>query len=246
MSSRTLAVLLAAGATATTAVPPTAAIAARRARALDWTYEVTVRAQEHVRWSESSSHDIGIPGHPCVVARAASGMTELTLTSVRPTRVMVLRGAGGRLPQLDVGTGEGVAVRGPSTTQGGDVTTHTGDGTCASANPPQARPVTGCGTRTVRASWSLAWRGRHAVAPATTVADDREDCPSGPSTALTWAGGTAPSLTAAIASVSPTRFEGTRQFTVHGRRTFTGTASADGRGGETVTWQWEATYRRVR
>ena len=56
----------------------------------------------------------------------------------------------------------------------------------------------------------------------------------------------------ALTTASPSKFLGTKQFTVRGQRTWTGKipAFATGaltRSGDTkVTWTWEATFRKVK
>lgn len=74
-----------------------------------------------------------------------------------------------------------------------------------------------------------------------------EDCPSGPQWALDWKNDESPSLMAVTAAASASKFLGTRQFTISGTRTFTGTVppGAKRSGTKTVTWSWSATYRRV-
>jgi hypothetical protein len=210
----------------------------------EWHYTTTVQLDITARWSAHAEHDIGIPGSPCVVARTASGSTTTKLASVRPTRVLVMRLPGGRAPALDVGTGGGVPLVGTSNVQGSDETTHTGAGTCASANPPQAASTSACGSRAIKAGWALAFHGRAHVAPSAPFSDTRDGCPSDPGSALQWAGGAAPGLGTVTADVDPSRFYGTKKFTLHGSRTFTGTGPDAAE--ETVTIQWAATYRLQR
>jgi hypothetical protein len=216
-----------------------AKVARADAAASDWTYLVTAKATIATKWSAGSTRDIGSPGAPCAVVRTAAGESTTTLVSRKPTRMLVLRPARG-LPNLDVGTGEGLRMDGVTVVSGSDVTTHEGAGTCASGNPPEAKPTTGCGRHTFTTAWSLRFTDATAVAPDVSSLGPTTDCPS-PGSALTWAGGDAPSLSEVPTPTTPKRFYGTRQFTLHGQRTFTATGTEDAT--ETVTITWETTYR---
>lgn len=215
--------------------------AAHAAKANDWQYDVTVKAQMTEEWAYHSVGEIGTPWEPCTVTEDGKGTASITLASRRPKRVLVMRGSGGRPPALNVGTGEGVELRGAAKREGTDTTTHTGSAKCQSANPPTAKPTTGCGVKTIDVDWNLAFKDRSTVYPSTTVDEGREDCPSGPDPSITWSGGESPSLMAVTAAASPTKFYGTKQFTLRGTKTFTGTGDDGAR--HKVTWQWETTYR---
>jgi hypothetical protein len=217
-----------------------AKVARADAAASDWTYLVTAKATIATKWSAGSTRDIGSPGAPCAVVRTAAGESTTTLVSRKPTRMLVLRPARG-LPNLDTGTGEGLRMDGVVVVSGSDVTTHEGAGTCASGNPPGAKPTTGCGRHTFTTAWSLRFTDATSVAPDVSSLDSPSDCPTDPGSALTWAGGTAPSLSEVLTPTTPKRFYGTRQFTLHGQRTFTAKGTEDAT--ETVTITWETTYR---
>jgi hypothetical protein len=215
-------------------------VARADAAASDWTYLVTAKATIATKWSAASSRDIGSPGAPCAVVRTAAGESTTTLVSHKPTRMLVLRPAHG-LPNLDVGTGEGLRMDGVAVVEGSDVTTHEGTGTCATGNPPEAKPTTGCGRHPFTTAWSLRFTAPTSVAPDVASLGSESGCPTDSGTALTWSSGTTPTLSAVPTPTTPKRFYGTRQFTLHGQRTFTATGTEDAT--ETVTITWETTYR---
>lgn len=212
-------------------------------------YDVTVRAEMKDQWSFRDEGEIGTASAPCHVSRVGEGSATWQLRSRRPTRVMVMKGFGGRPPALNVGTGEGVPLTGAYKRIGSDVETHTGAGTCASANPPHAQETTGCGTKNAGFDWNLAWvdnkRGR--VYPSAVATEPPGDCPSGPPWALDWKDDASPSLMDVSVAASTSKFLGTKQFTISAKKTFTATVpTAPGRSGsQTVTWSWETTYRKV-
>ncbi len=115
-----------------------AAPAVEAASSGTYLYDVTVKAEMTDRWSFRDEGEIGTPWAPCHVAHVGEGTASWELHSRRPTRVMVMRGTGGRPPALNVGTGEGVPLTGAYKREGSDVETHTGAGKCESANPPRA------------------------------------------------------------------------------------------------------------
>lgn len=212
-------------------------------------YDVTVKAEMKDEWSFRDEGEIGTPWSPCHVAHVGEGSATWQLHSRRPTRVMVMKGFGGRPPALNVGTGEGVPLTGAYKRTGSDVETHTGSGTCESANPPHVQDTTGCGTKTAGFDWNLAWKDnkRGRVYPSAVPSEPSEDCPSGPPWALDWKNDESPSLMDASAAASASKFLGTRQFTIRGSKTFTGSvpAGVSRSGTKTVTWSWETTYRKV-
>ncbi len=75
-------------------------------------YDVTVKAEMKDQWSFRDEGEIGTPWEPCHVAHVGEGSALWQLHSRRPTRVMVMKGFGGRPPALNVGTGEGVPLTG--------------------------------------------------------------------------------------------------------------------------------------
>jgi hypothetical protein len=162
---------------------------------------------------------------------------------------MIMKGFRGRPPSLNVGTGEGVELTGAYKRVGSDVETHTGAGKCESANPPIVADTTGCGTKTAGFDFNLAWVDMKpgSVYPSAVPSEPSEDCPSGPPWALDWENDVSPSIMEATVPVSASKFLGTKQFTLRGSKTFTGTVPAgiSRSGAQTVTWSWEATYRKV-
>lgn len=164
-----------------------------------------------------------------------------------------MRGAKGRPPVIGVGEG-GVLVAGESVREGTLRTVY--GGPWKSGNPDVVASTRGCGRRALRDELSFAWSGRRAVHPSVVLSPDHGDCPDGPGPAPTWRDGASPSIMAALADASPSRFLGTKQFTIRGVRTFTGTfpsASSSSRFGSVTaggdlrtTWRWEATFRLKR
>jgi hypothetical protein len=242
MQMRTL--LIAGGLLASLAATPVAA----SAQSGTYHYEVTVKAEMKDQWSFREEGDIGTPWDPCRVTQVGEGSASWQLKSRRPTRVMVMRGFGGRPPMLNVGTGEGVPLTGAYKRTGSNVETHTGSAKCESANPPIVADTSGCGTKSAGFSWNLAWKDNRAgtVYPSAIAAEPSEDCPSGPDS-IEWRDDESPSLMDVTATAGAAKFLGTKQFTIRGRKTFTGTVPAGkGRSGaKTVTWTWETTYRKV-
>lgn len=217
--------------------------AAHAAKASEWQYDVTAKAQMTEEWSYAARADIGTPWDPCVVTNDGKGTASISLSSRRPKRVLVMRATGKRLPNLNVGTGEGVELRGPAKREGSDVEVHAG-GKCAAANPRQEKSTQGCGVNTIDVDFNLAFKDRTKLYPSAIVDEEREDCPDSPGPSITWQNDESPSLMAVSAAATPQRFYGTRQFTIRGSKTFTGTGIDNAR--HTVTWQWEATYRLVK
>ncbi len=239
-------IVIAGGLLASLGAAPAAAEAAPSGTYL---YDVTVKAEMKDSWSFRDEGEIGTPWEPCHVAHVGEGSALWQLHSRRPTRVMVMKGSGGRPPALNVGTGEGVPLTGAYKRHGSDVETHTGSGKCESANPPHVQDTSGCGTKTAGFDWNLAWKdmkpGR--VYPSAIASEPTEDCPSGPPWALDWANDESPSLMDVTAAASASKFLGTKQFTISGTKTFTGAVPPGARrsGTQTVTWSWTTTYRKV-
>ena len=227
------------------ALAPASAHAAKKN---DWLYDVTVRAELTERWSFHEEAHSGDDVEPCDRTQDAAGSAKIQLRSRRPTRVMVLRGAAGRPPMLDVGTGEGIPMTGTSTRDGKDETVHAGP-RCGPANPPFAQPVSGCGRRSMNADWALVSPKRGTVYPSMILDDLREDCPSGPPHSLEWENDVAPQIAEVTQQVPPSKFYGTKQFTIRGSKTFKGTVTPMNEphfqrfGQAEATWQWETTYR---
>jgi len=219
--------------------------ARKKAPLTDATYDVTVRATMDETWSfdEQSAFDC-LPGQ-CTKETKGSGSAHLALKS-KPTPWMVLRGYGGRPPQINVGDGEGAHAVGPSLRQGDLSTVH--GGTWAAANPPEVSPATGCGTKPADLAFNLSFTKRDTLAPSVSTDLDREDCPDGPSSGLDWDGGESPSLGDVTTTTSQTRFLKARSFTVRGTRTWHAsvqppTGAYTFRSGEKrVTWSWEVTF----
>jgi hypothetical protein len=227
-------------------VPATAAEAKKAKRLDDAIYTVVARATMDESWSyDENTTDLCLDG--CSVEQKGSGSAHLSVKS-RPTKWMVMRGFGGRPPQIDVGTGEGAQAIGVFTRAGELTTTHAGS--WAAANPPESLPASGCGRSSVTLPFHLAFTDRTTLAPSISSDFDTADCPSGPNTGLTWdGGGDGPSLNDVKTTTSPTRFLSTRAFTVRGTKTWhasadpvTGGANKTRSGTKTVRWSWEVTF----
>jgi hypothetical protein len=227
-----------------------AAAPADAAKRTDWLYDVTVRAEMTEKWAFHEEAHSGDEIEPCDRYQDGEGSAKIQLRSRRPTRVMVLRAPGGAMPNLNVGTGEGVPLTGSYQRVGKDEERHAGP-RCGAANPPFAQPVSGCGVKTVTADWNLVFRSRGTVAPSLLFDDLRPDCPSGPPRGLEWDGDIGPQIGEATTRAAASKFYGTKQFTVRGTRTFTGTVPAMNEphfarhGRHEVRWDWETTYRLV-
>lgn len=229
------------------ALAPASAQAAKKS---DWLYDVTVTAELTEKWSFHEESHMGDAVEPCDRVQEAAGMAKIQLRSRRPTRVMVMRGPAGRPPMLNVGTGEGVPMTGTYQRDGKDETRHSGP-KCGPANPPFDQPVSGCGLRPMKADWALVSQKRGTVYPQMIMDDIREDCPSGPPNGLEWKNDLSPQLSAVTQQAPPSKFYGTKQFTLHGAKSFTGTVTPVNEphfqrfGQAEATWQWETTYRLV-
>jgi hypothetical protein len=209
------------------------------------TYDVVVRATMDETWTfdERSAFDC-LPGQ-CTKQTKGSGSAHIALKS-KPTTWMVLRGYGGRPPQINVGDGEGAHAAGGYLRQGDLSTVHGGE--WAAANPPEVSPSTGCGTKTIDVDFNLFFTKKNTLAPSASTDLLREDCPDGPTTGLDWDGGEAPSLGDVTTTTSQTRFLKARSFTVRGTKRWHAsvkppTGTYNWRSGEKqVTWSWEVTF----
>jgi hypothetical protein len=206
------------------------------------TYTVKARATLDERWSyDELASDLCVDG--CSRETKGSGSAHLDLTAT-PTHWLVMRGAGGRPPIIDVGDGEGAQLTGTDR-RTGDLSTVYG-GRWASANPPEIAPNSGCGPKDIKIDFTIAFTGKAQLSPVATPDLDREDCPDGPTSGLPWRADV-PTLSEVTTTSSPTRFLSVRSFTVAGTRTWSTTAEpATGTltrsGTKTVTWRWSVTF----
>jgi hypothetical protein len=206
-------------------------------------YTVVARATMDESWNyDEQERDLCLDG--CTVETKGSGTAHVDLKST-PTHWLVMRGAGGRPPAIDVGTGEGAPTVGGYRRTGDLAITHGGQ--WAAANPPQTSPNTGCGSKTTKFAFSLAFTGKTEIAPVGAPLLDREDCPDGPTSHLAWADDV-PSLAAVKTTTSPTRFLSLKSFTVRGTKTWktdaepSDSANVTRSGTKTVTWSWSVTF----
>jgi hypothetical protein len=228
---------------------PGAAVAKPKKKKLsEATYTVIARATMKEQWQFLERSEIDCLDGMCTTETKGSGTARIQLKA-KPTTWLVMRGVKGRPPQINVGTGEGAQATGPYLRTGELSTIHGGE--WAAANPPQVRPTTGCGTRSLTADFNVFFTKRNTLAPSAIVDTSREDCPTGPSSGLDW-DDDAPSLGDVTASVSQTRFLSTKSFTVRGSKSWHAsvkppTGAYKVRSGEkTVTWSWEVTFNLLK
>jgi hypothetical protein len=243
---------LAVAALSSLAGPAAAADAAKRAPSTAM-YTVTFRAEMTDRWQsrEHYTDDCELTGQMCVRTEDGAGSARLNVKTKRPFRMMVMRGARGQGPAINVGTGEGAPVSGPYLRSGSLVTEYSGP--WDAGNPDRKAEDRGCGRKTIEGDVNFTWRGRNQLGLSPILDVDRADCPTGPATGWEWDGGESPSLMDVIAQVSQNKFLRTKQFTVRGSKKWTGKVEPFSRsssqgaytksGNREVTWQWEATFR---
>lgn len=243
-----LALLLAAAAPAVAALPAAPASAARSGT---WAYDVTFKAELVQRWShrEAYTDDCRLTGELCTRDRVGEGSTRTLLRTRRPHRLTVLRSRRGR-PVIGADA-DPVPLTG-ETVRSGSLTTTYG-GPWKAGNPDHAAPTDGCGRHALREEVSFAWRGSRRVSPSIVVDVPDGSCPTGPGAPPTWKNGASPSLMETLADVAPSKFLGTKQFTIRGHRASTGawparssqgrTTTSSSSGEITATWTWEATFR---
>jgi hypothetical protein len=217
------------------------------------TYSVTFRAEMVDRWkaSERFTDDCKLTGAMCVRDVKGDGTAKTQVRTRRPTKVMVVRGVRGRPPMINMGATPGLPITGSALRSGSLVTKY--EGPWKAANPDQVASTDGCGNRTVNSYVSFMWQGADQLQPVSTFEHEGESCPEGLNEGWEWQGGESPSLSEALAKAAPTRFGRSRQFTVSGKRTWTGIVppvNETGRlgtfskeGSRQVTWSWEATFR---
>jgi hypothetical protein len=233
-------------------VVPTSASAATSGSRI---YAVTFKAelQESWQYRESFADDCQLTGALCTREEVGQGATRTTLRTRRPHRLTVLRGTGKRPPVIGADA-DPVPLVGETVRAGSLKTTY--GGPWKAGNPDRAADDEGCGRQALREEVSFAWRGTKHVAPSIVLGSLDGACPDGPSAAPTWKDDASPSLMDVLASASPSRFRGTKQFTIRGSRTFTGawpsrssssrTTSLSSSGDTKATWSWEATFRLVK
>ena len=228
-------------------VAPGAAVAKpKKKRLVQAMYTVIARAQMTEQWQFLERSQIDCLDGMCTTETNGSGTASMQLKA-KPMKWMVMRGSGGRPPMLNVGTGEGVPLKGPYLRTGRLETIH--GGPWAAANPPQIAPTGGCGNRPITVDFNLMWKQRNQLAPSAIVDDLREDCPDGPSTGLNWDDDEGPSLMDAVTQAAQGKFLSVKQFTVSGSKTWH--ASVDPptgaytlRSGEKVVkWTWSVTFQ---
>lgn len=250
LHSHTIRAALTAALLTVLALAPASAHAAKKT---DWLYDVTVRAQMTEEWKFHEEAHSGDDVEPCDRYQDGEGSAKITLRSRRPTRVMVLRATGTRQqPILNAGTGEGIPLTGSYKRVGKDETRHAGP-KCGPANPPHIQPTSGCGVKPMKADWTLVWKPQHrrTLHPMVIMDDLREDCPSGPPHGLDWENDVVPQIQEAVTTAAPSKFYGTKQFTLRGSRTFHGVVSPmdephfKRNGFAEVTWEWQTTYKLV-
>jgi len=222
---------------------------AKRRQATEAAYTVIARATMEERWQFLERSEIRClnpaPG-TCTVETSGSGTAKMQLKA-KPTTWLVMRGANGRPPSLNVGTGEGAQLRGSYLRTGKLETIH--GGPWAEANPPEIAETSGCGTKDIEVDFNLSWEGRNQLAPSAIVSDQRDDCPDGPNTGLEWDDDESPSLMDVVTQAAQSKFLKTKQFTVSGTKSWHASATPPTgsyvlRSGEkTVKWSWSVTFQ---
>jgi hypothetical protein len=217
------------------------------------TYKMTFSAEMSERWSfeEHSSRECSVGR--CVRDETGAGSARIELRTARPVSVDILRGAG-QPPMFHTVT-EGAKVRGSYRRDGAHVVDYSGG--WEAANPDEVADTTGCGAQTLKSTIGFGWTGRNELQVVAALDDLREDCPSGPPQ-FDWQGdGSVPSLSAVTARASRADVGRAKQFTLRGlAREWRGLVPAVNRtdpddtftrfGQVEATWQWTATFRRVR
>jgi hypothetical protein len=227
---------------------PGVAVAKPKKRLNEATYTVIARATMEEEWQFLERSEIDCLDGMCTTETKGSGTATMQLKA-KPTKWLVMRGFGGRPPMINVGTGEGVQLKGPYLRSGELSTVH--GGPWADANPPRIAPTGDCGNRSITVDFNLMWKARNQLSPSAIVDDLREDCPDGPSTGLEW-DSDSPSLMDVVTQAAQTKFLRTKQFTVSGTKTWH--ASVDPptgaytmrSGQKLVTWNWSVTFHMNR
>ena len=229
------------------ALAPAAAHAAQKN---SWSYDVTVNAEMSYKWDFKEVANMGSSVDPCTRTEVASGGAKLQVHTPRPQRAGVYRGGPGRPPTISTGS-LGVVIRGSEGWFGKDEERHEGP-KCGPANPPRIAPTSDCGERNVKGHWSLLWTADPGTLfPVMSTGNRPANCPAGPPRGLQWENDLQPTIAATVAHANPSKFYGTKQFTIHGSRTFRGVVPLISQphfsrsGQAEMTWQWQTTYRLV-
>jgi hypothetical protein len=214
------------------------------------TYAMTFHAvmKESWKYDESYADDCELTGDMCTREAHGDGAATTWVDTRGQQTCLNQRGFGGRPPSLCLGSDQ-PAVKVAFQRAGGFKTTY--GGPWKGGNPDVVAPTSGCGRHTVNEQVGLFFEHRRELRPSIVVSEPTGDCPDGPPESIDWKGGDGPSLMDVAADADPHKFLGTKQFSVSGSRTWTGTwgpfSRADGlyrySGTKTVTWQWTATFR---
>jgi len=215
------------------------------------TYMVTVKASMQERWNYRDYTSFDCLDGMCTREELGTGTASANLSTREPFEMMVIRGPKGRPPTLNLGS-DGIPMK-ANWLRGGEETI-TYSGSWDAANPDTAAPTDDCGHLAAQPFGSIGW-SYETPGNLQLIVDSeplREDCPAGPSN-VDWEGGESPSLSDVLASVGKDKILGTKQFTVRGTKSWTGTVRPFNRtdpldtkivnGEHTATWQWEATFR---
>lgn len=243
---KTMAGLLVLGSTFIAAPP---ALAKKRSAA---TYMTTVKVAMTERWDFRELTTHSDPDGTNSREEKGAGTASANLRTRRPFPLMAIRGPKGKPPILNHGS-DGIPMTGGWLRSGSLTTDY--EGPWAPANPDRTEPTADCGMIDVKPFATVGWvygeKGKLQLFAEPEPL--REECPDGPPRGLRWPDGDSPGLSDVIASVGKHKFLKTKQFTVRGTRTWTGTVDPVNRssssgshqvgGSKTVTWQWEATFR---
>ena len=223
------------------------------AQADQTSYSVTFRAEMTDRWqaSERFTDDCKLTGAMCVRDARGQGSARMAVKTRRPVKVLVMRGLRGRGPTINMGATPGLPLTGSVLRTGSLITDYSGP--WEGANPDQKASDAGCGTKSINGYVSFMWQGRDRLGPVQTFDLANDDCPEGLTEGWEWKDDASPSLNEVLAQADPRRFGRSRQFTVSGKRTYSGIVppvhetgrlgTFDKEGTRSVTWSWEATFR---
>ena len=230
------------------AAAPAADAAKRKPKRMSATYMTTIKVEYQSKWQyrQFAQHDC-LPG-VCSREDKGSGSASAWMKTKRPFPVMVIRGAGGRPPTLNLGS-DGIPMHGEQIVMGDDALTY--GGPWAAANENRAKATTGCGRKALKGFGSIGWEDLQrggGLQLGVDIDPFREDCPGVPS-GMEWEGGESLSIYDVVASVGKGKFLGTKQFTVRGQATRKALLPTRNEwhysqyGDAEAKLQWEATFR---
>jgi hypothetical protein len=214
-------------------------------------YDVRVEASMVEKWDFSEYSEYECDDGMCIRDQKGAGTATINLAT-KVWRLHVTGGKGKRAPYVDVGNAGGLPFKGEYVRNGSDTVDYRG--VWEGSNPDEASVTTGCGRQPMKTDVGFAFPERNKI-HLTALIDDVRECPMGPPHNLEWQDNATPTLWDVVVPVQQSKFARTKQFRVRGERTWTGTVNPVNRttpgdmfvrgGGQTTTWKWEATFRKV-